>query len=370
MFLSTCNRVEFFFRANIEVNDSFIFDFLKSHYSEINDETLTLASENARVFSGLDAIRHLFHVTSSLDSLVVGEREIITQVRLAYERASEQGWTGDYLRLAVQKSIETAKQIYTETEIATKPVSVVNLAYRKLIERDLDRNQNLLIIGAGTTIEAISGNLKIHGFKSVKVFNRTLANAEKIATALKGEAYTLDQLEEKAGDHDVIISCTGAERAIIDREVYEKLQKRSPGRKIAVDLAIPNDIDPTLKHEFDLDYISIDDLREEAKQNLKEREKEVFRCEALVENRLKEFVEAFRTRKLEIAMRQVPLTMKDIRKQAVESTFAREIGEMNQKDRETLDRIVAYLEKKYISVPMKMAREIVLDQDLKDSIID
>jgi len=368
MFISTCNRVEFFFRTADKVDETYIERFLQKHYSEVSAELLKKAAIQTRVYSGIDAIRHLFHVTSSLDSLVVGEREIITQVREAFERASKAGLTGDFLRIAVQKAIETAKQVYTETEIATKPVSIVNLAYRKLLERDLHPGQNLLIIGAGSTIEALTGNLKTHGFNSVKVFNRTVSKAENIAKALNGKAYPLDQLTTEAGENDIVITCTGAEHSIVDIDIYKTMVPEK--RKTIVDLAIPNDIDPTVISEFDIDYISIEDLKEEAKRNLKEREKEVFRCEALVEERLLEFEDAFRTRKLELAMRNVPETMKEIKQRALAQTFARDIEKMDDNSRETLERIVNYLEKKYISVPMKMARQVVLDQDLKDPIID
>lgn len=371
MFISTCNRVEFFFRTPSEVDEAFVHRFLRSHYADISEPMLEQAVSNSRMYKGIDAIRHLFAVTSSLDSLVVGEREIITQVRQAFERASKSQHTGDFLRLAVQKAIETAKQVYTETEIATKPVSIVNLAYRKLLERDIHSEQHLLIIGAGTTIEALTGNLKLHGFKSVKVFNRTLSKAEKIAKAMNGKAFTLDQLKSEAGEHDIIISCTGAEGAIVDLETYKGMQNGVEGSpKIIIDLAIPNDIDAAVADLSCIDYISIEELKGEAKRNLKDREKEVFRCEALVEERLREFEDAFRTRKLELAMRHVPETMKEIKTRALDQTFARDIEKMDGESRATLERIVDYLEKKYISVPMKMARQVVLDQDLKDPIID
>ena len=236
MFVSTCNRVEFFFRTHHNLDDTFTRKFLSHSYPEIAPDLMDAAVEGARTYSGLDVIRHLFHVTSSLDSLVVGEREIITQVRESFERAWSSGLTGDFLRIAVQKAIVTAKQIYTETAIATKPVSIVNLAYRKLLERDPDPSQHLIIIGAGTTIEALTGNLKTHGFKSVKVFNRTVSKAEGIAHALNGKAFPLGALSSEAGEHDIIITCTGSEQPIIDPQTFRTsvstIPTFSPGLKM------------------------------------------------------------------------------------------------------------------------------------------
>ena len=134
MFLSTCNRVEFFFRTPQTLNDEFLTNLFKRLYPSLEEHESSLAIEKNRLYYGSDAVRHLFHVASSLDSLVVGEREIITQVRNAFELAQKNGFTKDFIRLAANKALETAKQVYTETEIATKPISVVNLAYRKLID--------------------------------------------------------------------------------------------------------------------------------------------------------------------------------------------------------------------------------------------
>jgi glutamyl-tRNA reductase len=370
MFLSTCNRVEFFMRTPEELSNQYMTQFLSTYFPNITSSEIEKSVENARIFSGADAIRHMFHVASSLDSLVIGEREIITQVRNAFERSEKNGFSGDYVRIAIQKAIETAKQVYTETEIATKPVSVVNLAYRQLLERDLNSAQRMVYIGAGTTIEAIAGNLKAHDFQNIKVFNRTVEKAQNLAAALGGEGHSLTELKDHCGEFDILITCTGAEGAVVDAALYEQMLNGDNKKKIIVDLAIPNDIDASVLAQFNVDYISIEDLKEEAKRNLKEREKEIFRCEALVEQRLAEFETAFKTRKLELAMHGVPQMMKEIKTRAVEKTFAREIEALNPESKETLDKILNYLEKKYIAIPMKMAKQVMLDQDLKDPIIE
>lgn len=357
-------------RTHEELTTDYVTRFLSHYFPHISKEEINRSVENARIFSGIDAIRHMFHVASSLDSLVIGEREIITQVRNAFERSQKYGFSGDFIRIAIQKAIETAKQIYTETEISTKPISVVNLAYRQLLERNLNSEQRLIYIGAGTTIEAMAGNLTSHDFKSTKVFNRTVEKAQKLASAIKGKGFALSDLAEKCGEFDLIVTCTGAEGSIINAALFEQMLKGDKKRKTIVDLAIPNDIDASVISTFDVDYIAIEDLKEEAKRNLKEREKEIFRCEALVEQRLSEFEEAFKTRKLELAMQSVPQMMKEIKSRAVEKTFAKDIEKLDPESQETLHKILNYLEKKYISIPMKMAKQVMLDQDLKDPIIE
>lgn len=368
MFLSTCNRVEFFFRGEQAINEGFVQQMLQTFYTHIDRVDIEHAAAEARSYEGIEAVRHIFHVAGSLDSLVIGEREIITQVRAAYERARDSGFTGDFIRIAVRKAIETAKQIYTETEIATKPISVVNLAYRKLLEHDLSADQSIVYIGAGQSIEAIAGNLKKHNFKEVKVFNRTLSKAKKLAEILGGHGFGLNELASKAGDFDILVTCTGADGAIVTEQIIERWNLT--GKKIIVDLALPADVDPKALKKINAHYIGLESLKEEAKRNLKEREKEVFRCEALVEARLLEFEDAYKTRKLELAMQQVPQMMKEIKLRALDKTFARDLNSLDSESRATLEKIVDYLEKKYIAIPMKLAKQVMLEQDLKDPIIE
>ena len=325
--------------------------------------------QSASVYSGIDAIRHLFHVSSSLDSLIVGEREIITQVRKAYTTSKDAGLSGTYIRLAVQKAIETAKQVYTETNIATRPISVVNLGFKKLLERNLNDSQQLVFIGAGTTIEAIAGNLKSQRFKTVQIFNRTAEKAEALAHHFGGEGFPLNAMDQRMVDFDVLITCTGAAGAVLTEDLYNQIAVSDKPR-IILDLAIPHDVESAISNRPNVDYISIESLQQEAQQNLKFREQEIFRCEALVEARLEEFEEAFKTRKLELAMGKIPKLMKDIKDRAISQKFARSVEQMDEESRETLLAVVDYLEKKYISLPMKMAKEIVLDKDLKDKIIE
>jgi glutamyl-tRNA reductase len=370
MFVSTCNRVEFFMRTHERLSPSFIEKFLKATYPNLTPTDISFTSERARTYNGLDAVRHVFHVASSLDSLIVGEREIITQIRNAHDLSIKNKLSADFIRIAITKAIETAKVVYTETQIATKPISVVNLGFKRLLERDIHEGQSIAYIGAGTTIEAIAGNMKSLNFKSVKVFNRTLAKAQKLAASIGGEGFGLESLKSELGNTDIIITCTGSESSIIDLEMYSSLIDDNPKEKIILDLAIPNDIQSDVVTQFPIDYISIEDLKVEAKENLKHREKEIFHCEKLVEERLIDFEETFRTRRLELAMREIPRLMKEIKTNALENTFAKELNQMNSSDREKLFEIVNYIENKYISLPMKMAKQVVLDKDLKDAIID
>jgi glutamyl-tRNA reductase len=362
MYLSTCNRVEFIVSTNDEIDSAYLYKFLHAFNAAWDEEFLNNSVEKAIVYSGDDAIRHLFHVATSIDSLVVGEREIITQVRNAYEKCRQFSITGDLIRLAIKKTIETAKKIYTETNIARNPVSVVSLAYRKLRELNVPLNARILIIGAGVTNTAMAKYLKKHGFVNFTIFNRTLANAEKLAKEINGIAFQLSELKNYRKGFDVIVTCTGSEEPIITLDLYRSLVGDDKQRKIVIDLAVPNDLDVEILNNYDVNLIAVNNLQEIAQENLKERQKEIDNCNLIIENKIDEFKEMVKERQLELALSAVPEKVKEIKAKAINSVFAKDLESLDNNSREVLEKVLAYMEKKYISVPMKMAKEILLEK--------
>ena len=202
-YLSTCNRVEFILSTSKTIDAPFLNDFFKAFDATWTTAQLNWAVETAQVFKGDDALRHLFYVASSIDSLVVGEREIITQVRNAYEICNKIGVTGDLIRLAIKKTIEVAKEVYTHTNIAKNPVSVVSLAYRKLRALNVKQDARFLIIGSGITNSTMAKYLKKHQYSNFTIFNRTLVNAQKLAAELNGKAYSLTELANYKEGFDI-----------------------------------------------------------------------------------------------------------------------------------------------------------------------
>ncbi|MCA6362280.1 MAG: glutamyl-tRNA reductase [Bacteroidetes bacterium] len=359
MYLSTCNRVEFVFVRDEHTDSEFLAQFFGCFLNTDSPELIAEAVETGAVYRGQDALEHIFRVASSLDSLVVGEREIITQVRNAFEESAAMGLTGDIIRLVIKKTIETAKAVYTETAIARNPVSVVSLAYRKLRALNVQLDARILIVGSGVTNTAMARYLRKHGFTRFSIFNRTQANAEKLALEIGGNAYPLTALDTFAGGFEVIVTCTGADHAVITPAIYRQLAQGDRTRKVVIDLAVPNDLDPEILNAWDVNLIAVNNLQEVAQENLKEREKELDRCNAIIGASAEAFRTELKTRRIELAMRHVPSKVKEIRDTAVNSVFAREIEQLDPASRELLDRVLGYVEKKYISVPMKMAREIL-----------
>lgn len=361
MYLSTCNRVEFLFISNDTIDKNFLHHFFHSFKPEWSANEVQESADRAILFEGEEAVRHFFRVASSLDSLVVGEREIITQVRTAFEESSSFKLTGDFIRLMIKSTIETAKRVYTDTPVARNPVSVVSLAYRKLKNMHVKKDARILVIGAGQTNTSMCKYLRKHGFTDFNIFNRSLPNAEILAQMVGGKAHTLDQLHTFEGGFDVLITCTAASGHILDPQSYERLLNGDTNRKVVVDLAIPADIDPAVYKFFPVSAILVETLRQAAEENLALRHSALDQCEDILNEQLQEFRSLYRQRQVELAMKDVPKIVREIREHATTNVFARELNQLDEQSREIVDKMLIYLEKKYISVPMKMAREILLD---------
>lgn len=362
MYLSTCNRVEFFMVENgeAEVNSQAIIDVLGFQFSK---EELAKINKHAEVFRAEEGIKHLFKVSASLDSMVIGEREIITQVRKSYEDCSKAGLAGDFIRLVIRKTIETAKHIFTETAIFKKPVSVVSLGFHRLRELDMPHNSRILVIGAGKTNRAMIRFLVKHGYKNIHIFNRTLERANALAKEVNATAAKLSELKNHTGGFDIIVTCTSAVNPVINSENFDLLVKGEKSKKVIIDLAIPGDVEEEVLTQSKgyLKYINISDLKEIADKNMAERAGEIDKCEAIVDQKLHEFHDLYRHREIELAMREIPEKVKEIKSRAIEKVYAKELSALNPESRELLDKVIDYMEKKYISVPMKMAKEVMLN---------
>lgn len=359
-YIGTCNRVEFVFTSAHHLDKAFITRFLTVLNMGLPEEYMDKFVENVVVYEQVAAFNHLLRTSCSLESLVVGEKEILAQVRKAYEACRLAGFTADYMRMIMNRVVKTAKEVYTHTNISKNPVSVVSLAYRKLRDLKIVSNSRLLIIGAGETNKNIAQYLKKHKYSNFSIFNRTVENAEVLAKELNGTAYPLSELENFSQGFDVIITCTGATEPIITKEIYTKLLNGETGKKIIVDLAIPNDTAPEVVAEFPIHFIEVESLKEIARKNIQERYDELVNAEHIIEENIKDFELVLRQRKIEIAMSSVPQKIKEIKHTAINGVFAEEISGLDENSRLVLEKVMNYMEKKCISIPMVMAKEILV----------
>lgn len=361
LYLATCNRVMFFFVTPVKITSAFLSKFSNMVYHRLSKESITAMEQAAKIYEGEAAMRHLFTVAGSIDSLVVGEREILRQLRNAYEQCSTWKLTGDSIRLAMRYAVEVAKRVYSKTRIGEKPVSIVSLAIRKLLSKNLTKDARFLLVGAGQTNSLVAKFLKKYNFQNYTVFNRSLQRAESLAAFLGGDAMLLEGLETYNKGFDVLIVCTGATEPIVTTDLYKKLLNSDAEHKVVIDLGIPNNVDKAILNDNDVTYIEIEGLKELAKANLAFREQEVTKAAVLLEEEIDLFKKTFKERQLERALRDVPTQIKAIKHHALSNVFQKEVGILDENSRELVERMMAYMERRCIAIPIQVAKEKLID---------
>ncbi len=357
MYLSTCNRVLYFFVSDKSMDEILAGGFFRMINPALSDEEAEQAEETAYLLEGMDAIDHLYQVAASIDSLVIGERQILGQLREAYEQCRDWELTGDDLRIALQFAVQAAKAVYSDTRIGDKPVSIVSLAIQKLLHAHVPKTARILMVGAGQTNQLAAKFLSKHGFTNVRVFNRTLNKAQQVAELVNGKACRLKELQAYEGGFDCLFVCTGSTEPIITPTLYHQLLKGETEEKTIIDLAIPHNVAREVTEHFPIRYIEIDGLRNLAKENLAFREQEVIAAKQHLEEHINAFPSHYKQRQLEIAMREVPQEIKEVRSKAMNEVFHKEVSTLDDTTRELVDRMLAYMEKKCIGIPMKAAKQ-------------
>jgi glutamyl-tRNA reductase len=356
LYLATCNRVMYMFHTSKSLDPVFASHFFQSVNPSLSIDILDRIEDFAYLLEGEQAIQHLFEVAASIDSLVIGERQVLRQLREAYDQCNAWELTGDFIRLAVQQAVHAAKSIYSQTRIGDKPVSVVSLAIQKMLNSGLHKDARILMIGAGQTNQLAAKFLAKHHFRNVAVFNRTLGKAEQLASFLGGKAAPLSELENHNLGFDCLIVCTASTAPVITEEIYGKLLRGKQGRKVVIDLSIPHNVASEIVEKFDVHYIEIEGLRNLAKENLAFREQETTRAREFLAVHLREFPGVLRQRQIELALRSVPVEIKAVKEKAINEVFKNEVQELDAQTRDLLERMMTYMEKKCIGIPMKAAR--------------
>jgi glutamyl-tRNA reductase len=185
--------------------------------------------------------------------------------------------------------------------------------------------------------------------------------AQTLAQQLQGKAFPLSALAKEGKGFDVLITCTAAAENIITKEIYSELVDGDGSTKLIIDLSVPHDVAPAIPQEFPVHFIDVNCLQEMANVNLRERELELEACRIIIDKKMEEFMQTFRMREIELAMKDVPVKIKEIKQTALHNVFAAEVAGMDPQNREILEKVMDYMEKKFISVPMKMAKEIIVN---------
>jgi glutamyl-tRNA reductase len=288
LILSTCNRVEFLVVGDPHQDP--VQEVLHFWGSTCSVDAQVI-SQHAYIYQGLEAIHHLFTVASSLDSMILGEPQILGQLKQAYRKAVQYGSARVIVSRALHKAFSVAKRVRTETAIASNAVSISYAAVElaKRIFGDLTP-QRAMLVGAGEMAELAATHLLGAGIQGITVANRTLCRGEELAKTFGGRAIPFDTLVEHLPEVDIVISSTGSQQAVIRaRDVKKILKKRKHRPMFFIDIAVPRDIDPDVNGLDNVYLYDIDDLKEVVEENLAERKEEAGKAELIVKEEVDSF---------------------------------------------------------------------------------
>lgn len=291
--LSTCNRVEIYASTRLEVRAAF--EDLQEFLVKLHDYRDPLNDELYR-HGEPHSIEHLFRVASGMDSMVLGETEVLGQLKKAYDLALQHKHTGPVLNKAFQKAFNVAKYIRTETGIQRGSVSVASVAV-ELAEKIFDKlsERTVMVIGAGDTSEKTARALLSRGAKSVLVSNRTFERADEMARALGGRAVRFEDWDKEFAGIDIVISSTSAPHYILDRARLAPLMDLRRNRPLLlIDIAVPRDIEPEVNFLENVYLYNVDDLQTLADDSMRQRKDELARCEAIIREKAKSLLETRR----------------------------------------------------------------------------
>jgi glutamyl-tRNA reductase len=348
--ISTCNRVEVV-AATVDGDDAVeaLTDFLASG-DRIAREQL---GAHLSVYRGREAVRHLFRVAASLDSMVVGEPQILGQLKDSYSHAASEGSAGTVLHRCFHKSFSVAKRVRSETGVASKAVSVSSAAV-ELASKIFDRfdDKTALLLGAGTMSELAARHLLAHGVSRLMVANRTFERAVELAHEFQGTPVPFEDFPRYLQMADMVIGSTAADGYVLTQERMQGVLHARRYRPIfLIDMSVPRNFDPAI-NELDNAYLyDIDDLGEVAQVNREERGREAEKAEAIVEAEVEAFWKWLVTLEAVPTIVALREKMDAIRKGELEKTMAT-LRDLAPREREALEAMTAAIVNKILHGPI------------------
>lgn len=352
--LSTCNRVELYTCVNHPNRaEGLLKDYLADH-SGLDSDAIAASTF---CYTGEEAIKHIFRVTSSLDAMVVGEAQVAGQVKEAFAAATDANTVGPMLSRCMQRAFGIAKRVRTETEIARHPASISSVAV-DLAKRVFDdiAGAAVLVIGAGEMAELAVRHLISDGASRIHVANRSLERGQKLANDLGAKAVTFEALEEHLIWADVVISSTGSPVPIIDKAMLTMAMKRRKQRPIfIVDIAVPRDVDADAGRLANVYLFAVDDLEKDLADNLAARRKEAVVGEAMVIGEVDQFLTWLRGQGAAPVIRQLRQHFTEVVQQEAERTCKR-LHTNGQSEDKAMKAMADAIVKKLLHGPMIQLR--------------
>jgi glutamyl-tRNA reductase len=358
MIVSTCNRVELV--AAVESADTDLTGFLHHHFGLDRE----LLKPHIYEHRDRDAVRHLFRVSASLDSMVVGEPQILGQVKDAFAVARAAGTVAGQLEHLLQSAFAAAKKVRTETEIGSSSVSIASVAVdlAKKIFGSLN-GRTVFLVGAGKMSELAARHLVQQGAGAILVSNRTQERARRMADQFKGRVIPYEQLYEAASEADIVISSTGAPHPIFRREHGHAFMQRRRNRPMFfIDIAVPRDVDPEMGKLEGIFVYDIDDLQAVAAAHLAERSREASDAETLIAGEVERFQQKQRAVNVAPAIVALQRQAEEIRQAELRRVQAR-LGGLTAEQIAAVEALTRGLVNKFLHPPMQALKQAARESD-------
>lgn len=295
--LSTCNRTELYFVTEDDNTDN-VKNFTLNKLHEMSKVPIEDLKKYLYTYYDLELVNHLYRVASGLDSLIIGECQILGQLKSAFEKANSVGSVDTFLHKLFTESFQVGKKARNETKICRNAASVSSAAVE--LARDTFgtlAGESVMILGAGETSELTLKNLVDYGVKGVMVANRTYQRGKELAEKFNGEVIHWEEIESWIDEIDIIIGSTAAPHYVLHYDLIEKVMKIKKGPLFLIDIAVPRDIEPEVSEIPGVHLYDIDDLEGVVEDNLSSRKKEVVRVEKIIEQKVNEFINWWKIRK-------------------------------------------------------------------------
>lgn len=344
--LSTCNRVEMLVATD---SDRPTCQDVINFIAQARDLPVNTFRNCLYTLSGEQACRHMFRVASGLDSMVLGENQIVSQVKLAYSQASEQGTTGRVLNRLFHQAFEVGKRVRTETMIGRGRVSVPSVAVevaQSIFESFADKQT--LVIGAGETAQLVCQYLRDADQRKFMVTTRTLANARMLAESCDAQAVPFDQLDECIVQSDIIITAMSCPMPLLTAQRIANLQKQRRGRLLFIlDLAVPRNVDPAVDQIEQVHLYDIDALGRIVERHQQQRADQLTLCEAILDEEMASFEEWLESIRLNPLIEQLYRDAHDLKEAELEKLFRR-CPDLTEHQRQAVAQLVGRLVGKFM----------------------
>jgi len=370
MALSTCNRVEIVAVAK-QAPEREVMDSLIQYWAGVCKGAPELLLDNTYQYTGLDAVKHVFTVAASLDSMVMGEPQILGQLKDAYRAAVDNGSAKTIVNRLLHKSFSVAKRIRTETAIASSAVSIsfaaVELA-RKIFG-DLEGTKAMLV-GAGEMAELAATHLLRNGVQDIVIANRTLSRAKALAGSLGGEPIQIESMPDRLHEVDIVISSTGSPVSVIrTRDVKAVLKKRKHRPMFFIDIAVPRDIDPDVNSLDNVYLYDIDDLKDVVDENMAQRREEATKAYAVVELETQTFGKWLNSLNIQPTIVDLVDKAEDVAMRELNKTL-KKIGQVDERTRKSLQTLVLSVARKTLHEPICFLKRRTQEEGSAERFID